>query len=140
MIERIDKPTADKFLKINHLQGSVKAKFKYGLFLKPQYVERFFGIVVCGDTDNGIQSPQPKLIAVATFSGARTMKIGERAGTRSFELIRFATLQNYVVVGGMDKLLKALIKDWMYLMYLMLPVLKILRSSSFVSSFIEKRS
>ena len=110
-IERIDKLTADKFLKINHLQGSVNAKFKYGLFLKPQYVERFFGTVVCGDTDNGIKSPQPKLIAVATFSGARTMKIGERAGTRSFELIRFATLQNYVVVGGMDKLLKAFIKE-----------------------------
>ena len=110
-IERIDKPTADNFLKINHLQGSVKAKFKYGLFLKSQYIERFFNSVVCGDTDNGIQSPQPKLIAVATFSGARTMKIGERAGTRSFELIRFATLQNYVVVGGMDKLLKAFIVE-----------------------------
>ena len=110
-IERIDKLTADKFLEINHLQGSVKAKFKYGLFLKSQYVERFFGSVVCGDTGNGIQSPQPKLIAVATFSGARTMKIGERAGTRSFELIRFATLQNYVVVGGMDKLLKVFIKE-----------------------------
>jgi hypothetical protein len=110
-VERIDKPTADKFLEINHLQGSVKAKFKYGLFLKPQYVERFIGGVVCRNTENGIQTSQPKLIAVATFSGARTMKIGERAGTRSFELIRFATLQNYVVVGGMDKLLKAFIKE-----------------------------
>ena len=111
IVERIDKKTSDNFLNVNHLQGSVKAKFKYGLFLKSQYVERFFGSVVCGDTGNGIQSPQPKLIAVATFSGARTMKIGERVGTRSFELIRFATLQNYVVVGGMDKLLKAFIKD-----------------------------
>ena len=110
-IERIDKSTADNFLEINHLQDSVKAKIKYGLFIKLQYIERFFGGVVCGDTDNRIQFPQPKLIAVATFSGARTMKIGERAGTRSFELIRFATLQNYVVVGGMDKLLKAFIKE-----------------------------
>ncbi len=121
-IERIDKPTADNFLKINHLQDSVKAKFKYGLFLKPQYVERFIGGVICTDTNNGIDNssqiqqfnnstPQKLLIAVATFSGGRTMKIGERAGTRSFELIRFATLQNYVVVGGMDKLLKAFIKE-----------------------------
>ena len=110
-IERIDKPAADNFLEINHLQDSVKAKFKYGLFLKPQYIERFFGGVVCGDTDNGIQASQPKLIAVATFSGSRTMKIGERAGTRSFELIRFATLKGHVVVGGMDKLLKAFIKE-----------------------------
>lgn len=99
-IERIDKPTTDLFLKINHLQGSVKAKFKYGLFLKSQYVERF-GMVM-GDTDNG-----KKLIAVATFSGGRTMKEGDRAGTRSHELLRFASLKGYVVVGGMDKLLKA---------------------------------
>ena len=39
------------------------------------------------------------------------MKIGNRADTRSFELIRFATLQGYVVVGGMNKLLKAFIKE-----------------------------
>jgi hypothetical protein len=107
-IERIDKPTTDNFLEINHLQGSVKVKFKYGLFLKPQYVERFIESDVCGDTDNGsAKTTKPKLIAVATFSGGRTMKVGERAGTRSFELIRFASLQGYVVVGGMDKILKA---------------------------------
>ena len=111
-IERIDKLTADNFLKINHLQGSVKAKFKYGLFLKPQYVERFIGRIVCEDTDNGNSKiTVPLLIAVATFSGGRTMKIGNRADTRSFELIRFATLQGYVVVGGMNKLLKAFIKE-----------------------------
>ena len=99
-IERIDKYTADNFLEINHLQGSVNAKFKYGLFLKPQYVERF-GMVI-EDIDNG-----KKLIALATFSGGRTMKEGDRAGTRSYELLRFASLKRYVVVGGMDKLLKA---------------------------------
>lgn len=110
-IERIDKPLTDNFLEINHLQGSVKAKFKYGLFLKPQYIERFFEGVVCGDIDNGIPKfTASLLIAVATFSGGRTMKIGERAGTRSFELIRFATLKGCVVVGGMDKLLKAFIE------------------------------
>jgi len=109
---RIDKPTADNFLEINHLQGSVKAKFKYGLFLKPQYVERFISSVVCEDTDNGNSKiTVPLLVAVATFSGGRTMKIGNRTDTRSFELIRFATLQGYVVVGGMNKLLKAFIKE-----------------------------
>jgi hypothetical protein len=106
IIKRIDKPTADNFLKINHLQDTVTAKFKYGLFLKPQYVERFMGDVVCGDTNNGTEPNEPKLIAVATFSGGRTMKVGERAGKRSYELIRFASLQRFVVMGGMDKLLK----------------------------------
>ena len=111
-IERIDKPTTDNFLKINHLQGAVKAKFKYGLYLKPHYVERFIGAVVYEDTENCTHNNipktiKPKLVAVATFSGGRTMKVGERIGTRSYELIRFASLQGYVVVGGMNKLLKA---------------------------------
>ncbi len=97
IIKRIDKPTADNFLEINHLQGTVNAKLRYGLFLKPQYVERFMGVV---------GQLQPLLIAVATFSGGRMMKEGERAGTRSYELIRFASLKGHVVVGGMDKLLK----------------------------------
>lgn len=104
-IERIDKLTADNFLKVNHLQGSVMAKFKYGLFLKFQYGERFgmFGV----EGANNVKEPQKLLIAVATFSGGRTMKEGDRAGTRSYELIRFASLKGYVVIGSMDKLLKA---------------------------------
>lgn len=106
-IERIDKPLSDKFLKTNHLQGSVKAKFKYGLFLKPQYTQRFLGGIKHEEIENGVLASQPILIAVATFSGGRTMKVGERAGKRSFELIRFASLKGYVVVGGMNKLLKA---------------------------------
>jgi hypothetical protein len=109
-IERIDKNNTDKFLEINHLQSSVKAKFKYGLYLKPQYVERF-GLVVCEDTNNGIQEIKPKLIAVATFSGGRTMKVGARANKRSYELIRFASLKGSVVMGGMDKLLKAFTEE-----------------------------
>ncbi|MEA5459886.1 hypothetical protein VB796_12595 [Arcicella sp. LKC2W] len=100
-IERIDKPTADKFLNENHLQASVKAKFKYGLFLKTQYVKKFLDK----------QSVENELIAVATFSGGRTLKEGERKDFRSYELIRFASLKGFVVVGGMDKLLKAFIAE-----------------------------
>lgn len=96
-IERIDKPTSDKFLNDNHLQGSVSVKFKYGLFLKPQYVEKYLAN----------QDATKQLIAVATFSGGRLMKEGTRAGQRSYELIRFASLRGYAVMGGMDKLLKA---------------------------------
>jgi len=101
VIARIDKPTADKFLHENHLQGSVKAKFKYGLFLKTQYVGKFLNK----------QSVDNELIAVATFSGGRTFKEGERKDFRSYELIRFASLRGFVVVGGMDKLLKAFIAE-----------------------------
>ena len=97
IVERIDKKISDNFLNINHLQGSVNVKFKYGLFLKPQYVEKYLSIV----------SQEKQLIAVATFSGGRLMKYGERIGERSYELIRFASLRGYTVMGGMDKLLKA---------------------------------
>ena len=96
-IERIDKLITDKFLNDNHLQGTVKAKFKYGLFLKPQYIEKYLPN----------QSPTKQLIAVATFSGGRVMKEGVRKGQRSYELIRFASLRGYAVVGGINKLLKA---------------------------------
>lgn len=104
-LERIDMPTAEQFLTKNHLQGSVKSKFKYGLFLKTQYVEKFLG------TSQIIPINQPFLIAVATFSAGRTMKYGNREGTRSYELLRFASLKNHVVVGGMDKLLNAFINE-----------------------------
>jgi hypothetical protein len=102
-VKRIDKPRADNFLEFNHLQGTVNAKLKYGLFLKPQYVERF-GLL---DAEGIVHANKPLLIAIATFSGGRTMKEGERKGTRSFELIRFASLKGYVAVGGMDKLMSA---------------------------------
>ena len=121
IIERINKNISDKFLNMNHLQGSVNAKFKYGLFLKSQYIQRF-GLVVCEDTDNGTENEHPNqqfynstnqslMIAVATFSGGRLMKYGERIGQRSFELIRFASLRGYSVMGGMDKLLKAFAEE-----------------------------
>ena len=50
-------------------------------------------------------------MAVATFSGGRTLKFGDRKNQRSYELIRFATLKEFVVIGGFDKLLKAFCKE-----------------------------
>ena len=118
-IERIDMPMAERFLTKNHLQGSAKAKFRYGLFLKPQYLEKYLGFSIYDEVESldGVDLrtsfKQPSehnpisLLAVALFSGGRLMKYGERTGERSFELIRFASLRGYSVMGGMDKLLKA---------------------------------
>jgi hypothetical protein len=39
------------------------------------------------------------------------MKWGDRQDFRSYELLRFASLQGYVVVGGMDKLMKAFMHE-----------------------------
>ena len=107
-VSRIDKPTLDAFLEKNHLQVTTKAKYKYGLFLP----ERYFRVL----DENGnrfrpfLQADNTLLVAVASFSGGKNI-LREGVNHRSFELIRFANLLNCTVVGGLDKLLKAFIKE-----------------------------
>ena len=80
-VVRLDKKTADSFLNQYHLQGSTNAYYKLGLM------------------------HQNQLIAVATFSKARTMYDGP-VYYRSYELERFVTNPQLNVVGGLSKLLK----------------------------------
>ncbi|NBA74142.1 hypothetical protein GOQ04_01170 [Emticicia sp. ODNR4P] len=103
VVSRIDKPLMESFFNTHHLQGSTQAKLKYGLFLKKQYIQKYLG--------ENFPTHENALIAVASFSGARTMKWGDRQDFRSYELLRFASLQGYVVVGGMDKLMKAFMHE-----------------------------
>jgi len=109
---RIDKPTLDLFLTENHLQASTTAKFKYGLYL-PQ---RYFRVI---DTEKNsfaasitemIENNEELLVAAASFSTARTF-VREGISYRSFELIRFANLKGFTVVGGFNKLLQTFIKE-----------------------------
>ncbi len=69
------------FLNNNHLQGYIKTKYNYGLEFNNQ------------------------LVAVACFSQTRPMK-SKGEDYKSSELIRFATLAGYTVVGGLSKLIK----------------------------------
>ncbi|MDR0420575.1 MAG: hypothetical protein LBH30_03880 [Prevotellaceae bacterium] len=85
-IKRITKTQADEFLFQNHLHDSPQAKYKYGLFYKQQ------------------------LVAVATFSGGRPIIRNEKI-YRSCELVRFANYQNYIVYGGMGKLIAHFIAE-----------------------------
>jgi len=80
-ITTLDQAGADAFLSAHHVQGSVKARYK-------------FGLLHAGE-----------LVAVATFSGTRHMP---RRGPehRSAELIRFACTAGITVIGGLTKLLK----------------------------------
>lgn len=80
-ITTLDQTTADTFLSAYHVQGSVKARFK-------------FGLLHAGE-----------LVAVATFSGTRAMPLRGREH-RSAELIRFACVSGVTVIGGLTKLLK----------------------------------
>ncbi len=81
----ITQEQADVFLEANHLQGSVKARYKFALM------------------------EGEKMVAVATFSNLRLMR-HVREGYRSAELVRFAALLGYTVVGGFTKVLQHFIE------------------------------
>ncbi|MCF0069355.1 hypothetical protein LZD49_02665 [Dyadobacter sp. CY261] len=103
-VRRIDDATTFHFLDINHLNGATSSKFRYGLFLPKQYYR------VLPEDFAYDNSASEILVAVATFNNAR---IFEQHGLpfRSHELIRFASLQGTNVVGGLDKLLNAFIRE-----------------------------
>jgi hypothetical protein len=76
----LDQEQADDFLIKYHLQGSAKARYKFGLIYEEE------------------------LVAVATFSATRLMKF-KGPEYRSSELIRFACKSGITVTGGFTKLL-----------------------------------
>ena len=86
-VERITKPQADDFLNRYHSYGSSQCKYCYGIF-----------------------SPEGRLIAVSTFSGARRWQ--KPVGTiSSYEWIRYASLPGTRIAGGMGKSLSAFIEE-----------------------------
>ena len=101
---RIDNATTAQFLEANHLNGSTMSKFRYGLFLPKRYYR------VLPEDFAFDASTDELLVAVATFSNARIFE--QNGGPfRSHELIRFASLRGTNVVGALDKLLNAFIRE-----------------------------
>lgn len=95
--ERISRPVAAAFLDANHRLGSTGGRYFYGLF-----VARSTGDAECS-------LPEGSLVAVAVFSNARRWdKNG--ISIRSYEWIRYASLDGVRVTGGMGKLLNAFIE------------------------------
>lgn len=82
---RINKQQTQGFLNQHHLQGATSAYYKLGLMFKNE------------------------LVAVATFSKARTMYDGP-VYYRSYELERFASKGGTNIVGGLSKLMQHFIK------------------------------
>ncbi len=105
-VQRIDKPTLDKFLINNHLQSKVNAKLKYGLFLPSRYFRVIQNEKVLQENIN----KEAFLVAVASFSNAKKI-IREGQEYRSYELIRFANYKGFTVVGGLNKLLKMFVDE-----------------------------
>lgn len=82
----LDKPMLDTFLNANHLMGSPKVKYKYGLHYK------------------GV------LVAAASFSSIKTY-YREDGPCQSAELVRYASLSGVNIVGGLSKLLEHFIQE-----------------------------
>lgn len=105
-VQRIDKPTLDKFLIDNHLQSKANAKLKYGLFLP----KRYFRVIKNEAILHEILAHDSLLVAVASFSNPKKF-IREGQEYRSYEMVRFASYRGLTVVGGLNKLLKKFIEE-----------------------------
>lgn len=81
VVREIDSELKRKFLRKYHIQGSDKSALSYGLFYKN------------------------RLVAVMTFGGNR-VALGQTAASGEWELVRYATVFNFNIMGGADKLLK----------------------------------
>jgi len=79
-VRDISKAELDNFLTLNHLNSPIKAKYRYGLFR------------------------EEKLVAVAAFSRSCPIQSGGIT-YKSHELVRYCSLLNTTVVGGMSKLI-----------------------------------
>ncbi len=130
-VRKIDRQTADTFLDANHIYGSASCRDCYGLFRRrvtgasEHRSSRLPGaseLTSSGDPvagafeDMTADSLQPadscagELVAVATFSNARRWEKQGRT-VSSYEWVRYASLRDTRVVGGMGKLLKAFVSD-----------------------------
>jgi len=89
-VVKLSAEDATAFLETNHIYGSAKCKFRYGL----TYAD--------------------ELVAVSTFSAPRPITrtvAGEERLMDSYEWVRFASLPQCRIVGGMGRLLKAFEED-----------------------------
>ena len=97
-VRRITVAEAAPFFEANHRMGYCTCRHRYGLF-----VER-----CTGAAESAL--PVGTMVAAAGFSGPRNMT-GRGGNRRSFEWIRYASLRDYRVVGGMGKLMNAFADD-----------------------------
>lgn len=98
-VRRIDKPTAARFLEENHSYGDASCRYRYGLFVK-----RHTGHILAEGLHDGMPAPG-SLVAVSEFSGARRWKKGDSV-ISSYEWVRYASLPNLRISGGMGKMLR----------------------------------
>jgi len=89
-VKIIDTELKDKFLRKYHIQGTDKSSLHYGLFYKN------------------------RLVAVMTFGKPRNALGYKNKENEHWELVRFCTLSNFIIVGGAGKLLSHFKKNNTY--------------------------
>ena len=104
-VRKIDRKTADSFLDANHVYGKASCRDCYGLFLSGKD-----SMAMSCDSRMAVESSSGELVAVATFSNARRWEKQGRT-VSSYEWVRYASLDDTRVIGGMGKLLDAFITD-----------------------------
>ena len=102
-VKRIGKKEAEQFLEAHHKYGYALCKYRYGIF-----VERYSGREMAPDAEHPY--PIGTLVAVATFSNARHWN-KENRDFRSCQWIRYASLPEVRVIGGMGKVLDHFIEE-----------------------------
>lgn len=94
-VRRIDRAVAAAFLEAYHALGDTRSRYCYGVY-------------VLHEGHSGI--PEGTLVAVGTFSSARRwMKDGREV--RSYEWVRYASLSDVRVIGGMGKILDTFVNE-----------------------------
>lgn len=115
-VRRIDKATAQAFLRENHSYADAACRYRYGLFLKRHTGHN---ALACNLKPPAEETPEANimerilpgtLVAVATFSNARKWVKGDRT-IRSYEWTRYASLPGIRLSGGMGKILRTFIKE-----------------------------
>ena len=114
-VRKINRSEADNFLEKNHSYGGAKCKYCYGIFLKrirPKDYQNLLTENEIHEFDNNSFKPLEKgeLIAAAEFSNARRWNKGGK-DICSYEWIRYASLPELRISGGMGKILKQFIRD-----------------------------
>jgi len=104
-VRHIDKATAAQFLSAYHLYGDAACRYRYGI-----YVRRYSGAEMRQGADAPHPYPVGTLVAVAEFSSARKW-IKRETTIRSYEWIRYASIPEVRVIGGMGKILQTFIEE-----------------------------
>ena len=109
-VRKINRTEADSFLERTHSYGGAKCRYCYGIFLKRERVKTEDRHGVKEGTGIGAGLASGTMIAAAEFSNARRW-IKDGKEIRSYEWIRYASLPDVRISGGMGKVLKRFAED-----------------------------